>query len=203
MDTNKEQNPNPQENPGERMLAYAASRMELQPDALGCLRPAAQDPAQTAALRLLVHFLIGRWRTGDCAMPSWPALAALISDAPAPGRAVGARLAALAEHALELLNRAQRAGERIEVRDPLCDDGNPASLRIDGSMALRLLIEEMEFLRSRLRTVLGAQSLSRRAKALEEMLGEDVAQRAVGEIAHEAEGLNVCAGGAGARPAAL
>lgn len=144
----------------------------------------------TVALMLIKRNRIIRWRDRNRRMPASVMLSCLALEVAAAGRSIGTNLKVIVTHILDRLLHAKSLDELIRVENPRCrgdyftdrwpvDDSDQDLMIAD----MRLLLRQLEVLFDETR------SFKDRAKVLEEMFGESVANQVIKDFEDETGSL--------------
>lgn len=119
-------------------------------------------------------------------MPSSVMLSCLALEVAQPGRSIGENLLIISTHILGRLQRAKAAGKLIHVENPCCSGDCFTDRWPENFAAQDLLIADMQLLLRQMAVLFDeSRSFGERAKVLEEMFGESVAQQVIREYEHE------------------
>lgn len=142
--------------------------------------------AVTVALQLIKRNRILKWRSRNRRMPSSVMLSCLALEVAQPGRSIGENLLIISTHILGRLQRAKAAGKLIHVENPCCSGDCFTDRWPENFAAQDLLIADMQLLLRQMAVLFDeSRSFGERAKVLEEMFGESVAQQVIREYEHE------------------
>ncbi len=142
--------------------------------------------AVTVALQLIKRNRILRWRSRNRRMPASVMLSCLALEVAESGRTIGDNLRIIVKHILDRMLRAKSFGSLINVENPCCAGDLFTDRWPENHDDQDLFIADMRLLLKQIDDLFDeSQPFKKRAKTLEAMFGETLAQQVVKDFASD------------------